>query len=216
MGCGGHLRGGGHGVFGSHCCNTCALTSGGLVVALHIADAGGVLVAVEGDGVGAARRRHVGGAAVVVPAALRGVRAVGGGEDNLTRAAAAVVLGGNRRKFRHRVHRDAHGHATALAAGGAVVARHIVGLIFGERRRVGVVRMERRLAVLVGVPAADRAVRAGGGRQRLVARTTQTLVGNGRQARRGTHRHGQRDGAVTTGNVLCVDGVSSGCVDGCA
>ena len=122
VGGGGHLRGGGHNVLGGHGRHTRALTTGGFVVALHIAGAGGVLVAVEGHGVAVARRRDGGGGGVVVPAALRGVRSVNGGQDHLASTAAAVALGGDRRDIRHFVHGDAHQLARTLAVGVAVVA----------------------------------------------------------------------------------------------
>ena len=215
VGGGGYRRGGGYGILGGHDRDAATETAGGLVVTLHITGAGGVLVAAEGDGVGIARRRDVGGGGVVIPAALRGVIPVGGGKDHVTCAAAAGSLGGDRRGAGHGVHRDAHGHAAAFATCRAVEARYVVGRVFREVLRTAVARVERRSAFHVGVPAAAGAVGAGRDVQSLAARAAKALVGNVGGARCRVHRYRQRDGAVTSGGVRGVDGVSAACAEGC-
>ena len=211
---GGHLRGGGHGVLrsgGRHAGR--ALTTGGIIVALHVEGAGGARVAVEIHCVAVFGAQHGGVVRVVVaiPTALCAVLANGGGQDDLAGTAAGGVLGGNGRDFRHRIHGDGHGDASVLAAG-VVVARHIVGRVLGQVGLVAETGLEGLPAGFIRVPAASVAVAAFGDRQVEGAGTAsgEGSGGDGRHTRLRVHGHGQRDDAVTTFGIHQCDGLHAG------
>ena len=145
---------------------------------------------------------------------MRAVLPDSGGEDDLAGSATGVVGGGDLRIGRHRVHRDGHRNASALAACIAV-ARHVVGCALAQLGLVSETALEGFAAGFSIVPTASVAVAALGDTQAEGAGTAARQGGGSdlRVAGSRVHRHSQRDGAVTSLGIGLVDGEGASVVD---
>ena len=177
------MRSGGKGVPSSRYGLACALTTRGGVKSLHITGHGVGLVAIviQSDGVFFNRFNGRARGWVDEPTAFGAVFIGSGGEVNRTCTTTRRVR--YRSDGGHSVHRDVHLLAVAFAAAVGVVARDIQGGAFVECAVVRVGSCDGFATCCHVVPTANGAVLTESGRQRVVAGTTETLVGNGRHIR---------------------------------